>query len=312
MASYLANRFAQSVINIFFITILVFLLARATGDPAAALVPDDLPEAAVIELRERLGLDKPLLQQYWLFVQDIASGDLGMSVKGHRPVIDMIIERIPATFSLALAALAVAMTMGIPLGVLSAVYRDTFIDRVAKVVAFLGQSTPPFWLAIMLILFFGVFLFEQGYPSLPVSGRGGPATYIMPAFAMGWAVVAGVVRITRSSMLDVLDSDYMTMARAKGLSETMVIWKHALRNALIPVVTYFGLILAAFMNGSVVIEQVFAWPGLGRLALVAVTGRDFPVVQGVVIIVGIFLIVINLAVDILYAFIDPRIRYAKQ
>jgi peptide/nickel transport system permease protein len=312
VASYLLNRFAQSVINIFFITILVFLLARATGDPAAALVPDDLPEAAVIELRARLGLDKPLIHQYWLFVKDIASGDLGMSVKGHRPVIDMIIERIPATFSLALSALVIAMAMGIPLGVLSAVYRDTFIDRVAKVVAFLGQSTPPFWLAIMLILFFGVFLFEQGYPSLPVSGRGGPATYIMPAFAMGWAVVAGIVRITRSSMLDVLDSDYMTMARAKGLSETTVIWKHALRNALIPVVTYFGLIIAAFMNGSVVIEQVFAWPGLGRLALVAVTGRDFPVVQGVVIIVGIFLILINLAVDILYAFIDPRIRYAKQ
>jgi peptide/nickel transport system permease protein len=223
----------------------------------------------------------------------------------------MILERIPATFSLALVAMAFAMAMGIPLGVLSAVYRDTFIDRVAKVVAFLGQSTPPFWLAIMLILFFGVFLFEQGLPSLPISGRGGPATYIMPAFAMGWAVVAGVVRLTRSSMLDVLDSDYMTMARAKGLNERTVIWKHALRNALIPVLTYSGLILAAFMNGSVVIEQVFAWPGLGRLALVSVTGRDYPVVQGVVIVIGIILIVINLAVDILYAWVDPRIRYAK-
>jgi peptide/nickel transport system permease protein len=287
-------------------------LARATGDPAEALVPDDLPEEAVIALRERLGLDKPLYHQYGLFIQDIARGDFGTSLKGHRPVLEMIVERIPATFSLAMAALAVAMIMGIPLGVLSAVHRDTLIDRIAKVVAFLGQSMPHFWLAIMLILFFGVFLFEQGLPSLPVSGRGGPATYIMPAFVMGWTVVAGIVRITRSSMLDVLESDYMTMARAKGLSERTVIWKHALRNALIPVVTYFGLILAAFMNGSVVVEQIFAWPGLGRLILVSVTGRDFPVVQGVVITVGVFLIVINLAVDILYAFIDPRIRYAKE
>jgi peptide/nickel transport system permease protein len=312
VTSYLLNRLVQSAINIFFITVLVFLLARATGDPAASLVPDDLPEAAVIAMRERLGLDQPLHRQYWLFVQDIARGDFGISLQGHRPVSEMIIERIPATFSLAMAALFVAVSMGIPLGVLSAVYRDTFIDRVAKVVAFLGQSTPPFWLAIMLILFFGVFLYEQGLPSLPIAGRGGPATYIMPAVAMGWAVVAGVLRITRSSMLDVLDSDYMTMARAKGLSPKTVIWKHALRNALIPVVTYFGLILAAFMNGSVVIEQIFAWPGLGRLALVSVTGRDYPVVQGVVITVGIFLIVINLVVDVLYALIDPRIRYTKR
>lgn len=311
MTSYLLSRFSQSIVNIFFITVLVFLLARATGDPAQSFVPDDLPQEAVIAMRERLGLDKPLLHQYWVFLKDLARGDLGTSLQGHRPVTQMILERIPATFSLAAVAMALAMAMGIPLGVLSAVYRDTAIDRVAKVVAFLGQSTPPFWLAIMLILFFGVFLYEQGLPSLPISGRGGPASYVMPAFAMGWAVVAGVVRLTRSSMLDVLDSDYMTMARAKGLNERTVIWKHALRNALIPVLTYSGLILASFMNGSVVIEQVFAWPGLGRLALVSVTGRDYPVVQGVVITVGIFLILINLAVDILYALVDPRIRYAR-
>jgi ABC-type dipeptide/oligopeptide/nickel transport system permease component len=232
-------------------------------------------------------------------------------VRGGRAVSDMIVERLPATFSLAFVAMGIAMAMGIPLGVLSAVYRDTFIDRAAKIVAFLGQSTPSFWLAIMLILFLGVYLHELGLPSLPVSGRGGPATYVLPAFALGWAVVAGLVRLTRSSMLDVLDSDYMTMARAKGLSETVVIWKHALRNALIPVVTYSGLIMASFMNGSVVIEQVFAWPGLGRLVLTSVTARDFPVVQAVVVLIGVFLIVINLLVDILYAFIDPRIRYAR-
>jgi len=311
MASYLTSRLLQSLVNILFITVLVFMLARAAGDPARSFIPDDLPEAAVIAARERLGLDRPLHEQYWVFISGLAVGDLGTSVRAHRPVLDMILERLPATLSLAMVAMVIALSIGVPLGVMSAVYRDSAIDRTAKVVAFLGQSTPPFWLAIMMILFFGVFLFEQGLPALPISGREGPAAYIMPAFAMGWAVVAGIVRLTRSSMLDVLDSDYMTMARAKGLSERSVIWKHALRNALIPVVTYSGLILAGFMNGSVVIEQIFAWPGIGRLALVSVTGRDYPVVQGVVILVGTFLILINLAVDVLYAFIDPRIRYAK-
>lgn len=311
MLRYLTNRLLQSIINILFITVLVFALARAGGDPARFLIPDDLPEDAVVAMRENLGLDRPLYEQYWLFLKDFARGDFGTSVRGGRAVSDMILERLPATFSLAFVAMGIAMAMGIPLGVLSAVYRDTFIDRIAKIVAFLGQSTPNFWLAIMLILFLGVYLHELGLPALPVSGRGGPATYVLPAFALGWAVVAGLVRLTRSSMLDVLDSDYMTMARAKGLSETVVIWKHALRNAMIPVVTYSGLILASFMNGSVVIEQVFAWPGLGRLVLTSVTARDFPVVQTVVVLIGVFLIVVNLLVDILYAFIDPRIRYAK-
>ena len=311
MGGYIANRIGQSIINIFFITILVFLLARATGDPADVFIDDALPEEAVVAFKERLGLDKPIYIQYWVFIKNLARGDLGESVKGHRPVTQMLLERLPATFSLGLAAMGVAMIMGIPLGVLSAVYRDTAIDRAAKVVAFLGQSTPSFWLGIMLMLLFGVFLFQQGLPSLPITGRGGPTTYILPAFTMGWFVVAGLVRLTRSSMLDVLDSDYVTMARAKGLTEKIVIWKHALRNAMIPVLTYSGLIIGGFMNGSVVVEQVFAWPGVGRMALTAVSGRDFPVVQGVVIMIGVFYIVINLLVDILYVLIDPRIKYTQ-
>ena len=289
----------------------MFLLARATGDPADVFIDDALPEEAVVAFKERLGLDKPIYIQYWVFIKNLARGDLGESIKGHRPVTQMLLERLPATFSLGLAALGFAMIMGIPLGVLSAVYRDTVIDRAAKVVAFLGQSTPSFWLGIMLMLLFGVFLFQQGLPSLPITGRGGPTTYILPAFTMGWFVVAGLVRLTRSSMLDVLDSDYVTMARAKGLSEKSVIWKHALRNAMIPVLTYSGLIVGGFMNGSVVVEQVFAWPGVGRMALTAVSGRDFPVVQGVVIMIGMFYIVINLLVDILYVLIDPRIKYTQ-
>jgi peptide/nickel transport system permease protein len=311
VAGYISGRILQSILNILFITVVVFLLARSIGDPAEAFIPDDYPVEAVVALRAKLGLDKPLYHQYWLFIKDLAQGDLGTSIEGHRPVRQMLVERLPATFSLAVAAMVVALAMGIPLGVLSAVYRDSFIDRVAKIVAFLGQSTPSFWLAIMLILFFGVFLYQHELPSLPVSGRGGPTTYILPALTLGWYVVAGLVRLTRSSMLDVLDSDYVTMARAKGLAEKVVIWKHALRNGLIPVVTYLGLIFGGFMNGSVVVEQVFAWPGVGRMALTAVSGRDFPVIQGVVIIVGVFFILINLMVDLLYPFIDPRIKYTK-
>jgi peptide/nickel transport system permease protein len=310
VGGYILNRIFQSIINLFFITVLVFLLARSIGDPADVFIPDELPIEAVIAFREKLGLDRPLYQQYWVFINDLARGDLGTSVRGHRPVREMLVERLPATFSLAGVAMLIAMTMGIPLGVLSAVYRDTPIDRIAKVVAFLGQSTPAFWLGIMLMLFFGVFFFQQGLPSLPISGRGGPTTYILPAFTMGWFVVAGLVRLTRSSMLDVLDSDYVTMARAKGLSEKVVIWKHALRNAMIPVLTYSGLILGGFMNGSVVVEQVFAWPGIGRMALSSVSGRDFPVIQGVVLMIGFFYIVVNLLVDILYVFVDPRIKYS--
>ena len=310
MGGYILNRIFQSIINLFFITVLVFLLARSIGDPADVFIPDELPIEAVIAFREKLGLDQPLYQQYWLFMKDLARGDLGTSVRGHRPVRQMLVERLPATFSLAAVAFGIAMAMGIPLGVLSAVYRDTPIDRFAKLVAFLGQSTPAFWLGIMLMLFFGVFFFQQGLPSLPISGRGGPTTYILPAFTMGWFVVAGLVRLTRSSMLDVLDSDYVTMARAKGLNEKIVIWKHALRNAMIPVLTYSGLILGGFMNGSVVVEQVFAWPGIGRMALSSVTGRDFPVIQGVVLMIGFFYIVVNLLVDILYVFVDPRIKYS--
>jgi len=307
---YIVNRILQSIVNLMFITVLVFLLARSIGDPADVFIPDELPQEAVDAFRKKLGLDQPLYTQYWLFIKDLARGDLGTSVRGHRPVTQMLVERLPATFSLAAVAMIIAMTMGIPLGVLSAVYRDTFIDRIAKMVAFLGQSTPAFWLGIMLMLFFGVFFFQQGLPSLPISGRGGPSTYVLPAFTMGWFVVAGLVRLTRSSMLDVLDADYVTMARAKGLSERVVIWKHALRNAMIPVLTYSGLILGGFMNGSVVVEQVFAWPGIGRMALSSVSGRDYPVIQGVVLMIGFFFIVVNLLVDILYVFVDPRIKYS--
>ena len=305
MTGYIAGRILQGLINILFITVLVFVLARASGDPLEAFVPDDASEATIQLVRERLGLNEPMHVQYWIFFKGLLVGDLGESKILKEPVTKLLVERLPATFSLAAVAMGIAMVMALPLGVLSAVYRDTWIDRVAKIIAFLGQSSPQFWIAIMLMILFSVLL---GW--LPVAGRSGPSSYVLPGFVMGWFVIAGLVRLTRSSMLDVLDSDYITMARGKGLHERTVIWKHALRNAMIPVLTYSGLILGGFMNGSVVIEAVFAWPGIGRLALDAVQGRDYPVVQGVVIMVGVFFVVINLLVDITYAIVNPRIKYS--
>lgn len=307
MGAYILGRILQSVVSILVISLMVFTLVRIGGDPTEAFVPEEATEATVELIRARLGLDKPFYQQYWIFFKDMVQGDLGESKVTKEPVTGKLLERLPATLSLAGISMAIALVIALPLGVLSAVYRDTPIDRLAKIVAFLGQSTPQFWMAIMLMVLFGVIL-----QVLPVAGRGGPSTYVLPGITMGWFVVAGVVRLTRSSMLDVLDSDYITMARAKGLSERIVVWKHALRNAMIPVLTFSGLILGGFMNGSVVVEVVFAWPGLGRLALDAVVSRDFPVVQGMVMMVGAFFIAINLLVDLLYAAIDPRIKYTSQ
>jgi ABC-type dipeptide/oligopeptide/nickel transport system permease component len=300
---YIFGRLLQAIVGIFFITTLVFLLVRLTGDPSAILVSDFAPVDVQDRIRERLGLDRSLLEQYGAYMGGLVRGDLGESFNG-RPVVDILAQYLPATASLAAVAMAVTLLVAVPLGILSAVYRGTWIDTVARAVALFGQSVPSFWLAIVLVLLFAVVL-----GLLPVAYRSGPESYILPAVAMGWAAVAGIVRLIRSSMLDVLDSDYVRMARAKGMPPRVVVVKHALRSALIPVLTFTGLVLASFMNGSVVVESVFAWPGIGTMTLDAVSGRDFPVVQGAVIMIAVFFIVINLLVDILYAFVDPRIRY---
>ena len=303
MTRYILGRLLQAIVGIFFITTLVFLLVRLTGDPSAILVSDFAPIDVQDRIRERLGLDRSLLEQYFAYMGGLLRGDLGDSFSG-RPVVDILAQYLPATASLAAVAMAVTLLVAVPLGILSAVYRGTWIDTVARAVALFGQSVPSFWLAIVLVLLFAVVL-----DLLPVAYRSGPESYVLPAVAMGWAAVAGIVRLIRSSMLDVLDSDYVRMARAKGMPPRVVVVKHALRSALIPVLTFTGLVLASFMNGSVVVESVFAWPGIGTMTLDAVSGRDFPVVQGAVIMIAVFFIVINLLVDILYAFVDPRIRY---
>ncbi len=304
MVKYIGFRIFQALLGLWFIATLVFILSRSIGDPAEVFTARNSGVDAREIMAAKLGLDRPVHEQYLKFLGQLVRLDLGDSVSNGIPVTQILVERMPATFTLGLVALIFALAFSLPLGVLGAVYRDSAIDWIAKVLAFLGQSMPPFWSGIMLIILFAVV-----WEMLPPAGKGGWTSYILPGFTLGWGVMAGMVRLVRSSMMDVLDSDYVAMARAKGLPEAVVIGKHALRNALLPVLTYSSLVLGAFMNGSVVVEQVFAWPGIGTSAVQSVVRRDFPVIQGVVIVFGSFFILINLFVDILYAVIDPRIKY---
>jgi ABC-type dipeptide/oligopeptide/nickel transport system permease component len=304
MLKYIGFRIFQALLGLWFIATLVFILSRSIGDPAEVFTARNSGVDAREIMAAKLGLDRPVHEQYLKFLGQLVRLDLGDSVSNGIPVTQILVERMPATFTLGLVALIFALALSLPLGVLGAVYRDSAIDWIAKVLAFLGQSMPPFWSGIMLIILFAVV-----WEMLPPAGKGGWQSYVLPGFTLGWGVMAGMVRLVRSSMMDVLDSDYVAMARAKGLPEAVVIGKHALRNALLPVLTYSSLVLGAFMNGSVVVEQVFAWPGIGTSAVQSVVRRDFPVIQGVVIVFGSFFILINLFVDILYAVIDPRIKY---
>ncbi len=306
MLKYIGFRIFQALLGLWFIATLVFILSRSIGDPAEVFTARNSGVDAREIMAAKLGLDRPVHEQYLKFLGQLVRLDLGDSVSNGIPVTQILVERMPATFTLGLVALIFALAFSLPLGVLGAVYRDSAIDWIAKVMAFLGQSMPPFWSGIMLIILFAVV-----WEMLPPAGKGGWQSYILPGFTLGWGVMAGMVRLVRSSMMDVLDSDYVAMARAKGLPEAVVIGKHALRNALLPVLTYSSLVLGAFMNGSVVVEQVFAWPGIGTAAVQSVVRRDFPVIQGVVIVFGSFFILINLFVDIMYAVIDPRIKYTN-
>ena len=303
MLRYVAGRLLQAVASLLVIATLVFVLVRLTGDPTTLLVPEYAPAGAQEVLRRQLGLDQPLYVQYWQFLGGLFTLDLGTSFGG-ASVADQLLTYLPATAALAVVAILGAALVAVPLGILSAVYQGSLVDRAARLLAMLGQSVPVFWLAIMLILFFSV---RMGW--LPVAGQADPSSYVLPAIAVGWPAAAGIVRLTRSSMLDVLGADYVRMARAKGLSPGVVVAKHALRNALIPVITFSSLLLGTFMNGSVVVETIFAWPGVGRMAFESVTARDFPMVQGAVLMFAAFFILLNLVVDLIYVVVDPRIRY---
>jgi peptide/nickel transport system permease protein len=306
MQRFIVRRVLQGLVTLFLVSIIVFILSRLTGDPVALL----LSEFSTFEDKERLarqlGLDKPLVEQYTIFVWNAIQGDLGRSIRGdHAPALKLVLDRVPATLQLAAVSSALSFLAGLPLGVLAALKRGSVVDTVARVLALLGQATPVFWLGIVAMYVFSVRL---GW--LPTSGYGEPKQFVLPVFALGLFMVAAFLRLTRSGMLEALDSEYVKLARIKGLSETIVVWKHALRNSLIPVITYLGTVFGRMVTGTVVVETVFAWPGVGRLAYDAVMLRDFPVLQAVVLFMATAFIVINLVVDVLYAYVDPRIRYS--
>ena len=276
---------------------------RVTGDPATLLVEPGASAEDLANIRRQFGLDRPLYEQYWHFIVSFLQGDLGHSFYYRTPVLELYFQRLPNSLLLAGVAMAFSLLIGIPAGIMAAVRVGKLWDSAGKIFVLLGLSLPSFWVGLVLILFFSVYL---GW--LPSSGSGTFLHLLMPAFALGWFFAAAHMRLTRSSMLEVLGSEYVKLARLKGLSETMVIGKHAFKNALIPVITLAGINLVVMINVAVVVETVFAWPGIGRLLYEGITFRDFPIVQGVVVIGGSMIVVVNLLVDILYALIDPRIR----
>ena len=306
MTHFIVRRVIYSFASLALLALIIFLVIRLTGDPAVLFAEPGASAADLATIRERFGLDRPIWVQFWSFVASLATGDLGQSFYYRTPVLDLYLSRLPNSLLLATAAMAFSLLIGIPSGILAAVRVDRFWDRAGKVFALLGLSLPSFWVGLVLILFFSVYL-----DWLPSSGSGSALHLIMPAFALGWYFAAAHMRLTRSSMLEVLGSEYIKLARLKGLPESLVIAKHAFKNALIPVLTLAGINLVIMVNVAVVVETVFAWPGIGRLLYEGITFRDFPVVQAVVILSGGMIVVVNLLIDILYALIDPRIRLEK-
>ena len=306
MQRYILVRFLQSLVALLVMSVIVFSLARMTGDPLDVLLPMEAGEGERERVAQHWGLDRPLYVQYFTFLGKALQGDFGNSWKwqGHTAM-GLVVERLPATLQLGGLALLISIVLALPFGVLTAVWKDRLFDSVGKIFALLGQSLPTFWLGIVLMWIFAVTL---GW--LPTSGRGGFKHMILPAVCLGWFQVATMMRLIRSSMLDVLDSEFVKLTRIKGLPEWKVIWKHCLRNAAIAPLTYFAITTGVLITGSVVTESVFAWPGTGLLVVDAVRARDFQVVQAVVIIFAAVFTMTNLVVDILYAYIDPRIRYS--
>jgi peptide/nickel transport system permease protein len=303
MSVYLLRRLAQSVLVLLGVSFVVFFILYLTGDPALVLLPPDATAEDVREFRARMGFNDPFIVQYGRFLGGALRGDFGQSVRHGEPAFHLVVERLPATFELSGAALLVALVLAIPAGVVSAVRRNSLTDYVATVVALLGQSMPTFWLGIMLILVFSV-----QFNVLPSSGRGGIEHLLLPAVTLGLFTTARITRLTRSGMLEVLNQDYIRTAQAKGVSGPPVVWKHAFKNAAIPIVTIVGIELGTLLGGSVITETIFAWPGVGRLSVQAIYNRDYPVVQAAVFLLASTFVLVNLVVDLLYTYLDPRIR----
>jgi peptide/nickel transport system permease protein len=303
MKVYLARRFAQSLLVLLGISFVVFFILHLTGDPTLVLLPPDASAEDVARFRQQMGFDDPFLVQYGRFLSGALRGDFGESVRHGEPAFDLVLERMPATFELAGAALLIALVLSIPAGIVSAVRRNTPVDYVATVIALLGQSMPTFWLGIMLILIFSV-----QFHLLPSSGRGGLEHLVLPAVTLGLFTTARITRLTRSGMLEVLGQDYIRTAHAKGVGNPPVVWKHALKNAAIPIVTIVGIELGTLLGGSVITETIFAWPGVGRLSVQAIYNRDYPVVQAAVFLLATTFVLVNLLVDVIYTYLDPRVR----
>ena len=304
MQRFITIRVLQAAVTLLVLSLFVFLSVHLTGDPAAYMLGPEDGREEYEKLREQLGLDRPMVVQYLDFLKDILRADFGTSHFLERPAREVLFERFPATVQLAGAAFGLTLLLGIPLGILSAVKRDSVFDIFGKFFAIVGIAAPNFWIAIMLIMLFGGIL---GW--LPTFGRGGISHFVLPAFVLAWGSMAGMVRLGRSSMLEVLDSEYVKFARVKGLAEKVVVYKHALKNAVIPLLTFSGLTLAGLLNGSVAVEVVFAWPGVGQLMLQGIRSRDFPIVQATVLAAGFLYVATALIVDILYIYVNPRIRY---
>lgn len=301
------RRLLLSVVAMLGVVTIVFALLHASGDPATLLVSQDATQADIAEIRRAYGLDQPLLVQYARFVSRAARGDLGYSYRQGLPVGELIVDRLQATCELALAGLAVAVLLGVTLGIVAAARHGSALDTAAMTLALLGTSVPSFWLGLLLIIVFGV---QLGW--LPVSGSGTLKHLLMPAFVLGGFYAAQISRLTRTSLLEVLAQDFVRTAWAKGLAMRAVLLKHVLRNAMLPVMTVLGMDFGRMLGGAVVVETIFAWPGMGRLAVQAVLGRDFPVVQGVAIMGAAIFMVVNLIIDMLYGWVDPRLRASNR
>ncbi len=304
MSKYILRRVGEMLVVLLLMSIVVFILSRLTGDPVSLLLSDYASDEDRARVTAELGLDKPAITQYFNFLGNALQGNFGNSLIGdQRPALELVLERLPASLKLAFIAFVFSLLVGIPLGVVAAANHGTAWDTFARLLALIGQSVPAFWLGLVMMYFFSV---QLGW--LPTSGYGDWRYFVLPVLTLGLFTASAVTRLIRNTMLDVLASDYIKLARLKGLPERTVIWKHALRNSLIPMLTFMGTFFATMVTGAVVVETVFSWPGIGRLAFEAISNRDFPLIQAVVLMMTTLFIVINLLVDISYAVVDPRIR----
>jgi peptide/nickel transport system permease protein len=304
MARYVLRRSLQGLVSLFFLGTIIFCLARVTGNPVDLLLPQEASLQDRQHMIEQLGLDKPYPVQYVEFVAATLSGNLGTSIKYKRPVAELFFDRLPNSLSLIAFALLISLVIGLPLGVLAGTNQGKPVDRIASAFAVAGISAPSFWIGLLLMEIFAVQL-----KVLPAARMGGIENYVLPGVTLALIVVPGMVRLLRSGMIDALDSEFAKLARIKGVSRRVVIWKHCLRNSLIPVVSFVGMRVALLLGGAVVVETIFAWPGVGRLAYEGIQGRDYPLIQGVVLMKGAMIVVFNFLVDVSYSYIDPRIRF---